>query len=56
VRARATPADGRGVYISGVTRLDSTIPALPGTELHRGDVLTLIGATEDARRGAAKLG
>ena len=56
VRARATPADSHGVYISAVTRLDSTIPALPGTELHRGDVLTLIGAAEDVQRGAAKLG
>ncbi len=56
VRARATPADGRGVFISAVTRLDSTIPALPGTELHRGDVLTLIGAPDDVRRGASKLG
>jgi putative transport protein len=56
VCARATPADGRGVFISAVTRLDSTIPALPGTELHRGDVLTLIGAPDDVRRGASKLG
>lgn len=56
VRARAKPADGRGVFISAVTRLDSTIPALPGTELHRGDVLTLVGAPEDVRRGAARLG
>lgn len=56
VRARAKPGDGRGVFISAVTRLDSTIPALPGTALHRGDVLTLIGAPDDVRRGAAKLG
>ena len=46
----------RGVFIAAVTRLDSTIPALPGTELHRGDVLTLVGAQEDVARGAAKLG
>jgi putative transport protein len=56
VRERAKPADGRGVFIAAVTRLDSTIPALPGTELHRGDVLTLIGASDDVRRGASKLG
>jgi aspartate-alanine antiporter len=56
VRERASPADARGVFISAVTRLDSTIPALPGTELHRGDVLTLVGAREDVARGAAKLG
>ncbi|MFT4510437.1 aspartate-alanine antiporter [Caballeronia sp. 15711] len=56
VRDRATPADSHGIYISAVTRLDSMIPALPGTELHRGDVLTLIGAAEDVQRGVAKLG
>ncbi|SAK82003.1 Aspartate/alanine antiporter [Caballeronia arationis] len=56
VRERASPADARGVFIAAVTRLDSTIPALPGTELHRGDVLTLVGAREDVARGAAKLG
>ncbi|SAL52707.1 aspartate-alanine antiporter [Caballeronia humi] len=56
VRERAAPADARGVFISAVTRLDSTIPALPGTQLHRGDVLTLVGARDDVARGAAKLG
>lgn len=56
VRERASPADARGVFIAAVTRLDSTIPALPGTELHRGDVLTLVGAREDVARSAAKLG
>jgi putative transport protein len=56
VRERASPSDARGVFIAAVTRLDSTIPALPGTELHRGDVLTLVGAREDVARGAAKLG
>jgi putative transport protein len=56
VRERANPADAHGVFIAAVTRLESTIPALPGTELHRGDILTLIGAHEDVRRGAAKLG
>ena len=56
VRERASPSDARGVFIAAVTRLDSTIPALPGTELHRGDVLTLVGAKEDVARGAAKLG
>ncbi|TCK44567.1 aspartate-alanine antiporter [Paraburkholderia sp. BL8N3] len=56
VRARAAPAEARGVFIAAVTRLDSTIPALPETELHRGDVLTLVGARDDVARGAAKLG
>jgi aspartate-alanine antiporter len=56
VRARANPADSHGVYIAAVTRLDSTIPALPGTELHRGDTLTLVGTKADVNRAAAKLG
>jgi len=55
-RARAKPAEGRGVYVAAVTRLDSTIPALPGTQVQRGDVLTLVGAKADVARGAAKLG
>lgn len=55
-RARANPADGRGVFVAAVTRLDSTVPALPGTQVQRGDVLTLVGSKEDVTRGAAKLG
>ncbi|WP_248321405.1 aspartate-alanine antiporter [Caballeronia sp. Sq4a] len=55
-RARANPADGRGVFVAAVTRLDSTVPALPGTQVQRGDVLTLVGNKEDVTRGAAKLG
>jgi putative transport protein len=55
-RARAAPGEGRGVFVAAVTRLDSTIPALPGTRLNRGDVLTLVGNKEDVTRGASKLG
>ncbi|AET90792.1 aspartate/alanine exchanger family protein [Burkholderia sp. YI23] len=55
-RARAAPQEGRGVFVAAVTRLDSTIPALPGTQVHRGDVLTLVGNKEDVARGASKLG
>ncbi|SAK39074.1 Aspartate/alanine antiporter [Caballeronia temeraria] len=56
VRARAAPADAHGIFVSAVTRLDSTIPALSGTQVHRGDVLTLVGNKEDVARGAARLG
>lgn len=55
-RARVAPQEGRGVFVAAVTRLDSTIPALPGTQVHRGDVLTLVGNKEDVARGASKLG
>jgi putative transport protein len=56
VRERAKPEEGRGVYIAAVTRLETTVPALPGTELNRGDVLTLVGAKADVERGARRLG
>lgn len=56
VREYASPEEGRGVYVSAVTRMDATIPARPGTELHRGDVLTLVGAPADVKRGAQALG
>lgn len=56
LRERAKPEEGRGVYIAAVTRLETTVPALPGTELHRGDVLTLVGAKTDVDRGARRLG
>ncbi|WP_158901289.1 aspartate-alanine antiporter [Burkholderia sp. L27(2015)] len=56
VRAQANPADAHGVYIAAVTRLDSTIPALSGTTLNRGDTVTLVGPTEGVNRAAAKFG
>ncbi|MFM0737842.1 aspartate-alanine antiporter [Paraburkholderia xenovorans] len=56
LRERAKPEDGHGVYIAAVTRLETTVPALPGTELNRGDVLTLVGAKADVERGARRLG
>ncbi|MBC8736747.1 aspartate-alanine antiporter [Paraburkholderia sp. UCT31] len=56
LRAQAKPENARGVYVAAITRLESTIPALPGTELHRGDVLTLVGAKADVERGAKRLG
>ncbi|WP_027209676.1 aspartate-alanine antiporter [Burkholderia sp. WSM2232] len=56
LHTQAEPEDARGVFIAAVTRLESTIPALPGTELYRGDVLTLVGAKADVERGAKRLG
>jgi len=56
LREQAGPDQGRGVYIAAVTRLETRIPALPGTELNRGDVLTLVGAKADVARGARQLG
>jgi putative transport protein len=56
VRDRASVKDRRGVFISAVSRLETTIPALSGTALRRGDILTLVGAKEDVNKAAAKLG
>lgn len=56
VREHAGPEEGRGVYIAAVTRLETTVPALPNTELNRGDVLTLVGTKADVARGARQLG
>ncbi|WP_144144689.1 aspartate-alanine antiporter [Paraburkholderia sp. BCC1884] len=56
LRERAVPEEGRGIYIAAVTRLENTVPALPGTELNRGDVITLVGAKADVERGVRRLG
>ncbi|WP_028218953.1 aspartate-alanine antiporter [Paraburkholderia oxyphila] len=56
MRERASPEAGRGIYVGAITRLDTTVPALPGTVVHRGDVLTLLGAPSDVVRGAKRLG
>jgi putative transport protein len=56
MREHASPEAGRGIYVGAITRLDTTVPALPGTVVHRGDVLTLLGAPSDVARGAKRLG
>ncbi|CAB3775936.1 Aspartate/alanine antiporter [Paraburkholderia caffeinitolerans] len=56
MRERASPEDGRGIYVGAISRLENAVPALPGTVVHRGDVLTLIGAPNDVARGAKRLG
>ncbi|WP_321783516.1 aspartate-alanine antiporter [Paraburkholderia sp. J94] len=56
MRERVSPEAGRGIYVGAITRLDTTVPALPGTVVRRGDVLTLLGAPSDVKRGAQRLG
>ncbi|MEX3825365.1 aspartate-alanine antiporter, partial [Paraburkholderia sp. BR14262] len=53
---RAAPEAGRGIYVGAITRLDNTVPAVPGMVVHRGDVLTLVGTPSDVARGAKRLG
>ncbi|MDH7788698.1 putative transport protein [Ochrobactrum sp. 19YEA23] len=56
LRQLASPNLRRGVFISSVRRLGQAVPALPGTVLHEGDVLTLYGQEEPVTRAIQALG
>ncbi|MFI8965506.1 aspartate-alanine antiporter [Streptomyces sp. NPDC053493] len=45
-----------GVYVTEVQRGDQVLPATPETEVHRGDVLTLVGARSALGSLVAKIG
>ncbi|MEV7196413.1 aspartate-alanine antiporter [Streptomyces sp. NPDC093510] len=45
-----------GVYVTDVLRGDQLLPAAGDTELHRGDVLTLVGARSGLNKLVAKIG
>ncbi|MFB6633417.1 aspartate-alanine antiporter [Streptomyces sp. NPDC056362] len=45
-----------GVYVTEVLRSEQPLPATPETVVHRGDVLTLVGARSGLGRLAAKVG
>lgn len=48
----------RGVFLRRITRgaTATTIPILPNTTIHRGDILTLVGRTQDTAVAAKMLG
>jgi putative transport protein len=48
----------RGVFLRKITRgaTATTIPVLPSTRIHRGDILTLVGRTQDTAAAAKMLG
>ena len=46
----------RGVFLKRLTRTGELMPFSPATQVERGDVLTLIGATRDVARAAKELG
>ncbi|MDW4918992.1 TrkA C-terminal domain-containing protein, partial [Streptomyces californicus] len=48
--------EGRGVYVTDVTRNDQDIPASSETVLHRGDVVTLVGARSAVGRLVKRIG
>ncbi|MBS0856769.1 MULTISPECIES: aspartate-alanine antiporter [unclassified Tatumella] len=54
----ASRPTAHGVFIRKIKRglLSHEIPVLPGTALHRGDVLTIHGLTKDIERAARDLG
>lgn len=56
LRQLASPELQRGVFISSVRRLGQNIPALPGTVLHQGDILTLYGQEDSVARALKELG
>jgi Predicted permease len=46
----------RGVFLKKLTRTGEPMPFSPATQVERGDVLTLVGATRDVARAAKELG
>src|SRR5215831_13184298 len=48
----------RGVFLRKITRgaTATTIPILPNTQIHRGDIVTLVGRTQDIAASAKVLG
>ena len=52
----ATFEFARGVFLKKLTRTGESMPFSPATQVERGDVLTLVGATRDVARAAKELG
>jgi putative transport protein len=46
----------RGVFLRDLTRRGQEVPLTPETRIYLGDVMTLVGATRDVERAAAKVG
>ena len=46
----------RGVFLRDLTRRGQEVPLTPETKIYLGDVMTLVGATHDVERAAAKVG
>lgn len=46
----------RGVFLRDLTRRGQEVPLTPETIIYVGDVMTLVGATHDVERAAAKVG
>src|SRR5438034_9333391 len=48
----------RGVFLRRITRgaTATTIPILPNTQIYRGDIVTLVGRTQDIAAASKKIG
>src|SRR5258705_12162861 len=46
----------RGVFLRDLTRRGQDVPVTPETRIYMVDVMTLVGATHDVERAAAKVG
>ena len=46
----------RGVFLRDLTRRGQEVPLTPETTIYVGDIMTLVGATHDVERAAAKVG
>jgi putative transport protein len=54
----AARPSARGVFLRKITRgaTATSIPILPGTTIHRGDILTLVGRTQDTTAATQDMG
>jgi putative transport protein len=56
LQARIPQQTQHGVFLTGLTRMDSQLPVRPGTDVHAGDTIRLTGAARDVDAFAAKAG
>jgi putative transport protein len=52
----ATEDFARGVFVRRISRSGTSVPIFPGTELHRGDVVTLVAPSRTLAEAAARIG
>ncbi len=56
VRDLLGEADLQGVYLASFKRQGLPVPVLPGTKVHRGDILELVGRPQEVDRVASLIG
>jgi putative transport protein len=48
--------EARGVFLRSITRQGREVPITPGTQIYVGDVVTLVGISQDIRRALPRIG